>query len=251
MRIVSYNILDGGEGRADPIAEVLLAQQADIIAVVESDNSDVLHRLAHRLNMDHVVAAGRKHAVALFSRWQIGDTVNLSDHPTGGGEESSYRFLLAEVLVEPTGVSMPVGVVHLHARATNHDDQVRRHQLTAVLSKLAIFRDNNTPHLLMGDFNADSPMQSVIPSQCKPRTAEAWTLNGGNLPRGAIQMALEHGYLDSLHTVNPAVARTSGSFTTQQPGQRVDYIFTHGFPQVAIRKAWIENDRLAQYASDH
>ena len=28
MRIVSYNILDGGEGRADPLAEVLLAHQA-------------------------------------------------------------------------------------------------------------------------------------------------------------------------------------------------------------------------------
>jgi len=34
MRVVSYNILTGGEGRADPLAEVLLAQRADVIALV-------------------------------------------------------------------------------------------------------------------------------------------------------------------------------------------------------------------------
>ena len=36
MRICSYNILDGGEGRADPLAEVILAQRPDIVAIVEA-----------------------------------------------------------------------------------------------------------------------------------------------------------------------------------------------------------------------
>ena len=41
------------------------------------------------------------------------------------------------------------------------------------------------------------------------------------------------------------------SFNTQHPGQRVDYIFTHGVDAKAVRSAWIETDRLAKYASDH
>jgi endonuclease/exonuclease/phosphatase family metal-dependent hydrolase len=41
------------------------------------------------------------------------------------------------------------------------------------------------------------------------------------------------------------------TFTTQHPGQRVDYIFTHGVDRRHIADAWIERDRLATYASDH
>ena len=68
MRVVSYNILDGGEGRADPLAEVIIAQKPDIVALVECDNVDVLNRIASRLSMDFAPAQGRKHATAILSR---------------------------------------------------------------------------------------------------------------------------------------------------------------------------------------
>jgi endonuclease/exonuclease/phosphatase family metal-dependent hydrolase len=76
MRIVSYNILDGGEGRADPLAEVVIAQRPDIVALVEADNVVVLERLATRLKMDFIQAQGDAHAVALLSRWTISETIN-------------------------------------------------------------------------------------------------------------------------------------------------------------------------------
>jgi endonuclease/exonuclease/phosphatase family metal-dependent hydrolase len=76
MRIVSYNILDGGEGRADPLAEVIIAQRPDIVALVEADNLAVLERIAARLKMDFVQAVGSAHAVAILSRWTIRDSVN-------------------------------------------------------------------------------------------------------------------------------------------------------------------------------
>ena len=46
MRLVSYNILDGGEGRADPLAEVLLAQRADVVVLLEADQISVVERIA-------------------------------------------------------------------------------------------------------------------------------------------------------------------------------------------------------------
>ena len=48
MRIVSYNIL-GGEGRADPLAEVIEAQRADIVGIVEADFLPAIERMATQL----------------------------------------------------------------------------------------------------------------------------------------------------------------------------------------------------------
>jgi endonuclease/exonuclease/phosphatase family metal-dependent hydrolase len=62
---------------------------------------------------------------------------------------------------------------------------------------------------------------------------------------------LDSGYVDTLHAVRADYATTHGTFSTQQPGQRVDYIFTHGLKKSRLKDAWIEYDRLAKYASDH
>jgi hypothetical protein len=76
MRVVTYNILDGGEGRADPLAEVLEAQRPDIISLVEADVPAVVERIAKRLSMDFIVAPGDGHCSALLSRWPIQQTIN-------------------------------------------------------------------------------------------------------------------------------------------------------------------------------
>ena len=52
MRLVSYNILDGGVGRADPIAEILQAQNADIVVLLEADDLSVVERIAGELAAD-------------------------------------------------------------------------------------------------------------------------------------------------------------------------------------------------------
>src|SRR5207249_11844993 len=76
MRIFSYNILDGGAGRADPLAEVIEAQRADVVALIEADFMPTLERIAGRLKMDFIHAPGKKGSVALLSRWPIRETIN-------------------------------------------------------------------------------------------------------------------------------------------------------------------------------
>src|SRR5918992_885674 len=71
MRIVSYNILDGGEGRADPLAEVIEAQRPDVVALVEAEDLTVVARIARRLKMDFVHAPGNSHASVLMSCYPI------------------------------------------------------------------------------------------------------------------------------------------------------------------------------------
>jgi endonuclease/exonuclease/phosphatase family metal-dependent hydrolase len=247
MRLVSYNILDGGEGRADPLAEVILAQRADIIALVEADNLTVLERVAQRLHMDYVHARGpRDKGSAILSRWAIRETI---DH--GALRADCGKSLLEAIVTAPDGRDWTVGVVHLSARAREEDEQRREREIDVALDVFAEHRRRNLSHLLAGDFNANAPSQQIDPARCKPATREAWQANGGMVPRRVVRKILDAGYVDSLHARGPLQAQTAGSFSTQHPGQRVDYVFTFGFDQATIRRAWIETDRLAKYASDH
>ncbi len=112
MRIVTYNILDGGEGRADPLAEVIEAQRPDVVALVEAEVPAVVERIARRLSMDFVSAAvGNKHASALLSRWPIKETINHAAITPG----LSRSFLEATVQ-DPSGQEWPIGVVRICTR---------------------------------------------------------------------------------------------------------------------------------------
>jgi endonuclease/exonuclease/phosphatase family metal-dependent hydrolase len=244
MRIVSYNILNGGEGRADPIAEVVLAQKPDVVCLVEADDAAALERIGRRLKMDCVVASGGRDGVALLSRWPIIQSV---DHALLRKEFTGS--LLEGVVADDAGREWPIGVVHLSARATEADEQKREAELAVVLNVFARYRKAGCAHILAGDFNANSPVLKIDPHKCKAATQTAWENNGGKVPRRVVQRLLDEGYVDSLGAFDAGLAATAGSFTTQQPGQRVDYVFTFGVERV--KGAWIEADRLARYASDH
>jgi endonuclease/exonuclease/phosphatase family metal-dependent hydrolase len=246
MRIFSYNILDGGEGRADPLAEVIEAQRADVVALVEATDLTVIERIARRLKMDYVHAPGRTQASALLTRFTIRDSANHALL-----REGLSKSLLEATVVDDQGNEWPIGVVHLHHHATEADEATREQELAVVLDVFARHRSSSRPHILCGDLNADSPVQKIERDACKPSTRERWDANGGFVPRRVVQKLLDAGYVDTLHAVRGDAATTSGTFTTQFPGQRVDYIFTHGVDRARLRGAWIETDRLAKYASDH
>jgi endonuclease/exonuclease/phosphatase family metal-dependent hydrolase len=245
LRVFSYNILDGGEGRADPLGEVIEAQRAEVVALIEADNPDVLDRISRRLKMDLIVAQGKRHAVALLSRFPIVHTINhaaLRDKPD---------CLLEALIRTPTNQEFTLGVLHLHPHAREQDELIREEELDNVLAVFESLRRQRKPHLLLGDFNANSPTQVLDMERCKPGTREEWRQNGGHIPRRAIQKLLTAGYFDAYYTLKPEQAKTTGTFSTQYPGQRVDYIFTHSILHSHYKDAWIEQDRLAKYASDH
>lgn len=246
MRVVSYNILDGGEGRADPLGEVIEAQRPDLVALVESEDLSVVERMARRLGMDYVQAVGTRHASTLLSRYPIRDSINHG----ALRPELTTSFLEATVQTPEFG-NLPVGVVHLAAGAYEQDERVREREVTAVREVLARHRTAGRAHLLVGDFNATAPRQRIDPARCKESTRAAWEANGGQVPRRVVRQILDLGYLDTLEAADPEAAEVVTTFTTQHPAQRVDYIFAYGIDPERVRAAWVETDRLATYASDH
>jgi exodeoxyribonuclease III len=247
MRIVSYNIMTGGEGRADPLCEVLLAQNADVVGLVEAEDPAVLERIARRMKMDYVQAMGNESgASALLSRFPIRDSINHAALQPG----LSKSFLQASV-IDPEGQVWQFGVIHLHHRAGEEDERKREAELATVLQVFEPLRRAGQAHFVLGDFNANSPVQEIDLAKCKPSTREQAAANGGTIPRRVVQRMLNEGYADTYYLANPELAKTQGTFTTQFPGQRVDYMFAHSLAAGRIRSAWIEYDRLATYASDH
>lgn len=248
MRLISYNILDGGAGREDGLTGVIAAQRPDIVVIVEADDADVLDRIAARLDMDKVRGEGNKpgSAAAILSRWPIRESINHA-----ALRPAISRTFLEATIGAPDGVEWIVGAVHLHARADEADERKREIEIAQVLDAFLPHREARRPHLIAGDFNANSPVQEIDPAKCKPTTRESWKRNGGQLPRRVVQRVLDAGYVDSLHAVRGAAAGRIASFTTEYPGQRLDYIFTSGIARERLRDAWIEQGELAQKASDH
>ena len=246
MRLVSYNILDGGVGRADALAEVLEAQRPDLVALVEAEDEAVVDHLARRLDMDYLLAFGNSHASALLTRWAVRESINHA--PLHKDYEKS---LLEATVRDPDGVDWTLGVLHLHAHGLEADEDQRVRELDVVLTAFEPHRVAGRPHLLCGDFNANAPYQRIDPEKCKPRTRKEWSENGGGLPRRAVQKLLGAGYVDTLREVDPAAAETAGSFNTRFPGQRVDYVFAHGFDPGTLKRAWVEQSDGAKGASDH
>ncbi len=246
MRLVTWNILNGGEGRADPLAEVLEAQRPDIVALVEADVPVVVERIARRLSMDFIIGQGAGHCSALLSRFPIQQTINHA-----ALQPRFSRSFLETIVQDPAGKQWPIGVVHLPAGAGDADEQVRLGNIKIVMDRLAHFRAAHQPHLLCGDFNSISPLQTIDPARCREKTRLAWQSNGNRLPREVVQRIFDAGYLDTYSVQHDESREMIGSFTTQHPGQRVDYIFGFGVPTVAVKDAWVEQDRLARYASDH
>jgi hypothetical protein len=125
MRLVSYNILDGGEGRADPLAEVIGAQNPDIVVLVEADDLEVVDRIAGRLKMDRVIVEGRRHGAAILCRGEIIESINH-----GLLHEEFSDCLLEARVVDERGQEWTVAAVHLQPHATE-DDERRRERSSA------------------------------------------------------------------------------------------------------------------------
>ncbi len=108
LRILSYNILAGGENRLPLIASVIQQQQPDIVALQEARNRSNAESLAHQLDMsltfgeahntnkDHVVWLSRlpvihaeNHPFPIFASSRLAERLSACDIIREGDAESA------------------------------------------------------------------------------------------------------------------------------------------------------------------
>ncbi len=250
MRTMVYNILEGGLGRIDPICEVIRHADPDVIILPETWVADEFEKLADRLKMEMFQAESPRNPrghIGLLSRLPLLQAVNF-----GPLDERLTRSAFQALVQDKHG---PMGIigVHLHAKESMKDEQIRVRELDAVLAMAVPFK--SVPHIIAGDFNAQHPQQRIdlnkAPNFIKQRLGtDAQGTLPEQLPRDAIAKMLTAGYTDA-HAIGRQPEAFEPTFTTAHPVFRLDYIFLSPHLQHAVSSCRSVCHPMTRFASDH
>lgn len=234
LKVLSYNIREGGTGRLSTIAAIIGQQHPDVVALLEANQYANALALAEELGMH--CAFGQANS-AFHLAW-------LSRHPIR--QQTNYRLpvlakTLLEIVVPWEGASLPLFATHLGSHHDRHQPPEEVPALLHVLRPLA-----STPHLLVGDFNALHPDDAVgLPPRGQAKQGEA----ARGAPRQAIRFLLEAGYVDCYRQLHP---ETPGyTYPATAPWLRLDYIFAPSQMAARLVACDILQGATVKRASDH
>ncbi|MFL5937118.1 MAG: endonuclease/exonuclease/phosphatase family protein [Gaiellaceae bacterium] len=215
MRLVTWNIWNGGEGRIEAIERVLREQDADVVALQEANDRAGVERLASSLEMELVYGEGNsEYAVAWLSRLPV---VRSRNHRLP---------VLEKTLLEVEVAGRPLWATHLSAGRTLAHEPRRIAEAEAIVAQLVADGD-----VLVGDFNAIHPRDEV--------GAPVEELE--HVSRRPVELLLEAGLLDSFRELHPD--DPGWTYVAWQPWARLDYVLSRELPRSC---EVVESD-----ASDH
>ncbi len=244
MRLLTYNILRGGQGREAEIVEVIRAVDPDVVVVQEAQGVERFRRIAAALGMAPRLAEGRGRVpprVGLLSRLPILDSRTLDLWPV-------WPSCLQATVQLANGLFLTVYGVHLAAYYPWFFERWRTHQVRSLLRYIR--RTAPEHHLLAGDFNAIAPGDRASLAQAPLWVkAQAW-FQLGYIPRWALGPLPEAGYVDCFRKLHPE--EDGFTLPSPRPQVRLDYVFAS--PPLAdtlIECRVVTAPREVASASDH
>ncbi len=238
LRVLTYNILTGGEDRLPLILDVIRAQNPDVVALQEADRTGATDELAAALGMCVVYGEGpTRFANAWISRLPI-------RHATSHRAQGMRKSLL-EIEVELDGAPIHLFAAHLRPKLSGEPRRVI--EVEAILGILRAVADR--PHLLVGDLNSLHSADNFLLEPTHPPRAAEWVRLAYETPRLVLSRLLAAGYVDCYRQLH---ADTTGyTFATRFPMTRIDFVLAS--PQIAPRLCACETITTppANAASDH
>jgi endonuclease/exonuclease/phosphatase family metal-dependent hydrolase len=220
VRLLTYNIREGGVGRAEEIAEVIKAASPDVVALQEARDPVVVERIA-KLAGFPFSGARRSHSTGFLSQ------VPVLEY--GWRHPPRTRHALLEVSL---GEGFPrLFVLHLRAWFSNWSERRRARELRGLLdgirAQLIREEDAFAFHVLAGDFNALAPGERFDSSPMPAWIRGMIWLSGRDIARSTIEMMQVDGYVDAWRTVHANLQAEPGhTFPVWNPHVRLDYVFT-------------------------
>ena len=246
MRLLSYNIREGGVGRAEQIAEVISAASPDVVALQEARHPAVVERIATLAGFPYW-GSRALHSTGFLSR------VPVIEH--GWRHPPRTRHALLELSL---GDGLPrVFVLHLRAWFSKWNEQRRARELRGLLDGIQeqLIREQHAFafHVLCGDFNALAPGERFDPSPMPAWIRGMVWLSGRDIARSTIEMMGADGYADAWRTVHPDSEREPGyTFPVWNPHVRLDYVFTPTAYAARIASCEVRREPdVVRTASDH
>jgi exodeoxyribonuclease-3 len=220
MRLLTYNIREGGVGRAEQIAEVIRAASPDVVALQEARDPTVVERIAHRAGFPFS-GSRVSHSTGFLSRVPVKEYAWR--HPP------RTRHALLEVRLAD---GFPrIFVLHLRAWFSKWSEERRARELRGLLAGIQeqLIREEHAFafHVLAGDFNALAPGERFDSSPMPAWIRGMIWLSGRDIARTTIEMMRADGYVDAWRVVHPDSEKEPGyTFPVWNPHVRLDYVFT-------------------------
>ncbi len=243
LRILTYNILDGGGNREALLLEVLRAKAPDVVILQEVFEAGLLAEFATAMGMHYFFAKGNSiRHLGLLSRYPIRSPRSHNPFP--------IRCAILEAQIElEAGPPLQIIGIHLAPFVAWYREIWRALELRIILRLASQYA--NKPLLIAGDCNAIAPNDRVewvdsIPPWLK------WMLRlqGGRVFHVAIRRILTAGYTDSFRYVHPAV--DGFTLPTPEPHARLDYIFVNDHLRPKLQNCEVVRDVPdVDRASDH
>jgi endonuclease/exonuclease/phosphatase family metal-dependent hydrolase len=234
LKVVSYNILNGGGRRLREIAGVIRSQRPDVVALQEATSRRKAGRLARELDMELVFGeANGKFHVAWLCRM-----------PVRRGENHRVPGLAKTMLeIELAWDGQPLRMFTTHLAGGAEAIHPSR-EMPIILERLQ--RLGGEPHLLAGDLNSLHPGDGVGPL---PPGLEPMGDAIDDDPRLAIRDILAAGYTDCFRALHPE--SPGYTYPAERPWLRLDYIFASPALAERLDASGIVDDSDARRASDH
>ncbi len=243
LKILTYNILDGGHGREALILAVLQHAQPDIIVLQEVYEARFVRDLGQALGMIPFFGEGRKQRhVAMLSRLPVISRQSHYPFPP-----IWRNFVEAAIEYQP-GKQLRVFGIHPIAGLEFPYEWWRWLEARRVLSHARPFESE--PCVIAGDFNAAAPHDPV-----DVRLVPKWLrfiifMQGGRIYRWSLRAYLRAGFTDSFRHLNPG--ERGFTFPTSGVDGRLDYILVNEHLKPALLKcAVVLEPEQVHTASDH
>jgi endonuclease/exonuclease/phosphatase family metal-dependent hydrolase len=242
LRVVTFNIKDGGRHRENFIIEVLTAVQPDLILLQEVTHPNLVQDLATRFKMEFAIAKGHSlRHVALLSHYLIRSSVSSTPVP------GLSRDFLAATIEFPPRQTLAVFVVHLAAQPFAIFEWLRQLEIRSVLRYANRF--SALPCLLAGDFNSVGPMDRPITKTLSWHVKLMLFLQANRFPHRVIHTVQTAQFFDCFRLLH-----TDPGYTLPPPVPtvRFDYLFANSSLKSLLQNCFVvQHPQAVEFASDH
>ena len=242
LRVMTYNILDGGKNREAHILEVIQTAKPDIVILQEVLTEEFLQLLSQSLGMNYRIGQGnKKRKVALLSRLPV--ISFRSYHPVF----PIWRNFIDAKIEYKLNTTIRIIGVHLIANLGIFFEIWRLWETKYILNHI---RDSKNEFcLIAGDFNAVAPKDKVIIENMPNWLKWMIYLQGNRVYHFSIGRLLSAGFTDSFRFLN---SEDGFTLPPPNPNSRLDYIFVNTKLKTYLKKCWVEQEaKNVNLASDH
>jgi exodeoxyribonuclease-3 len=243
LRVMTYNILDGGKDRESHILQIIRLARPDVVILQEVIKVDFLKLLSQSLGMAYFIGArNRKRKVALLSRLPVCSFNSYHSYlPTW------RNFIDAEIEYIPNKTFRLIGI-HQIANLSIAFELWRLLDANYLIKYIRKF--NNKPCLIAGDFNAVAPTDKFKTDRMPNWLKWIIYLQGNRVYRFSIKAFLSTGFTDCFRFLN---SKDDGyTLPPPDPNTRLDYIFVNASMRAHLKRCWVVHEpNIVNWASDH